>query len=104
MILGDLMARLDDERLATETLLATGDLALIAQVQRLAGAREQTVGGIIADAIAAFSSTASPDDWMQLMSAANRTENPGGAVLRQIMTTSKTRPPKSYDGGPHGEP
>jgi hypothetical protein len=102
MLLGDLIARLDDEQIATETLMSTGDLTLIAHVQQLASARRETVGTCITEAVAVFSQAAGPDDWMQLMSAANRSENPGGAVLRVIVSAKCTVLETSCDGARHG--
>ena len=103
MVLGDLMARLDDEMVTTETLMATGDLTLISQVHDRATLLGKTVGEHVADAVAAFSHAAAPDDWMQLMTAANNSENPGGAVLKIIISASGSDVlTKPGDGARHG--
>jgi hypothetical protein len=87
MLLGDLIARLDDEATAIETLLATGDVALIARVQAAAAARQSTLGEALQAMIGEFCFNARPEDWIALMTAAARSDAPGAECLCVMLTT-----------------
>jgi hypothetical protein len=85
MTLGDLIARLDDPQTASDALFSTGDIALIARVQNLASAQAEPVGDFLTGMIGVFGSVASADDWMAVVSAANKADPPGGACLRAML-------------------
>lgn len=85
MMLGDLIARLDDPDAAVEVLMATGDVGLIAFAQSEAAHHADGLGAYLSNAIAAFSSSASADDWMSAMMVASRSDNPGGAFLGAVI-------------------
>lgn len=88
MMLGDLISQLGDETVALEALIATGDIALIAKVQTAAGNTRVSVGEFIADLIGCFGATAKSDDWIAVMSAAGRSEVPGAACLRVMLSVA----------------
>ena len=85
MMLGDLIARLDDPDAAVEVLMATGDVGLIAFAQSEAVHHADGLGAYLSNALATFSSSASADDWMSAMMVASRSENPGGAFLAAVI-------------------
>ena len=82
MLLGDLLARFEDETVASETLLHLGDLALIAALQTQADAEDKTLGAYAAEAMRRFSAEASDETWISLMGALARAEDPGAVCLQ----------------------
>jgi hypothetical protein len=88
MMLGDLMARLEDEAVAEEMLLATADLALIGRVRSLAGEDGTSVGACLSRLIGRFLDCADADAWMAVMSAAGRSDDPGAACLSRMVQSA----------------
>ena len=86
MLLGDLLARFDDETVASETILRLGDLSLITTLHAQAEARGETLGGYAAGAVRRFAAEASDETWTSLMSAMARAEDPGAVCLKQALT------------------
>jgi len=92
MLLGDLIARLDDDTVAAETLLALGDIKLIAWARTTAARDGVSVGSFLIEVIGRLAQAADPDAWLSLMSAAGRSDNPGAACLRTaIVFTMRAR-------------
>lgn len=85
MLLGDVIARLEDEAVAAETLLALGDLALMMRVEEAAAARALSAGEFAADAVALFSSQASDEDWVSLIGVMGQADDPGRVCLRKMI-------------------
>lgn len=85
MLLGDVIARLDDEVAAMEALVGLGDLALLAEVETAAAREGLAPGAFAARAVGLFSSRASDDDWVSLIGAVGRAEDPGGACLKGML-------------------
>lgn len=88
MLLGELIAHLGEAGVAEEALLAVDDLALVVAVRREVERSEATVEDVLLGAIGEFSATASSDDWLALMSALGRSDNPGSACLAAILRRS----------------
>ncbi len=88
MLLGQVIERLVDEGFASETLLALGDLPLLVDVEA-AGRKEGISAAVYAAAAARrFASQAADDDWLALMTALERADDPGAACLRQMLVWS----------------
>ncbi|MCB1511614.1 MAG: hypothetical protein KDJ36_11995 [Hyphomicrobiaceae bacterium] len=102
MTLGELIARLDDPAVAVEVLMATGDLALITSARETAQRRSLSLGDFLSETVGLFASSASSDDWMAAMTAASRSENPGGAFMRAVLERSGRRGPDAGAGANHG--
>lgn len=85
MLLGDLIARLEDEIVAMETLVSLGDLPLMMRVEAAAAARDLTVGEFAAEAVGLFSSQASDEDWLSLVGAMGQADDPGRACLKRMV-------------------
>ena len=83
MLLGDLLARFDDEGIATEAVLGLGDLALIAKLRAAAEAHGMTLGAYIAAAVRRYAGEASDEEWVSLMGALGRAQDPGMVWLRR---------------------
>jgi hypothetical protein len=85
MMLGDLLARLDDEKVAAEAVLATGDLAVVAQLRALAEAEGQSLGAYAVSAVRRYTCSASDEEWISLMGAMGRTSNPGSVCMERAV-------------------
>ncbi len=88
MLLGDLIAQLEDEALATEALLSLGDLALTTRIVSLAADQNISAGEFATQAVGEFVSRASDEDWLSLIGQMARTENPGAVFLRRALAAA----------------
>ena len=88
MLLGDLIARFQDEAVVSEALLSLDDLALTAHVVALAAASNLSVGEQATQTIGRFVSTASDEDWLTLIGQMSRAENPGQVFLRRALSNA----------------
>lgn len=86
MLLGDVLAQLDDETLAEDTLLSLGDLPLIAAAKAKAASNAETLGSYLVEEVGRFLAHADSEAWVNLMSAINRADQPGTECLRHILT------------------
>lgn len=82
MLLGDLIARFDTPSFAEETLLALGDISLLARVRAQADADGETLGEFAQSAVRRFATEASDEDWVTLLGALSRAADPGAAYLK----------------------
>lgn len=90
MLLGDLIARFDDETLAAETLLSLEDLTLIARVQDESARQGLTSGEFSSMAVRIFADTASDEEWVTAIGQMARTPEPGLELLRRALQWSLT--------------
>jgi hypothetical protein len=85
VLLGDVIARLEDEAVAIETLAGLGDLSLVARVRDAAASGGLTAGEFAADAVRIFSDMASDEDWVSLIGVMGQTADPGRACLKKMV-------------------
>lgn len=85
MLLGSLISRLACDVDAGAVLMATGALVLQAEVADWAELHEVTPGEYAAFAVSRFSAAASDEDWMSLVSALERGDDPIHAVLVKML-------------------
>lgn len=83
MMLGDLVARLADETAAEETLLALTDLTLLADLRAQADANGLELGPYAAAAASRYASEATEEEWVTLMGAMSRSQDPGAVYLKR---------------------
>ena len=88
MLLGDIIRELSTESTASAALIALGDLPLLAQIEIARSAHDETAGGYAAGAVARFAGGAGDEDWLGLMNAIERTDDPAGACLRRMIEWS----------------
>jgi len=86
MLLGDLLARFDDETVASETLLRVGDLSLIAALRERADTEGLTLGAYTACTVRRFAAEASDEAWVTLMGTLARADDPGAVCLKHALT------------------
>jgi hypothetical protein len=98
MQLGALLSRLEDEADAATALDALGDIVLFARVEAMGARHDEAPGAYVANGARRFAASASDEDWLGLMNAIERSEDPGSAVLRNIVVWSLER-----DAAPIGQ-
>jgi hypothetical protein len=91
MQLGEIIRNFSEEDTANEALLALGDLSLLARVGKSAEHHEETVGEYAAGAVRRFANLASSEDWLALMNAIERTDEPGRRCLTHMLHWSLRR-------------
>jgi hypothetical protein len=85
MLLGDVIANLEDEAAAMEALVGFGDLSLLARVEEAASQQDLTAGEFAAQAVRVFCARASDQDWVSLIGVMGQTDNPGQICLKKIV-------------------
>lgn len=85
MLLGEQIARVEDETIAAETLLGLGDLTLTARVTEAATRDGVTPGAFIAESVGCFVQGASDEDWLTLVGLISRADNPGQVFLMRVL-------------------
>jgi hypothetical protein len=88
MLLGDLMARFDDEATAEETALAIGDIVLLVSLREAAAAAGLGLGEFMVTAMRRYSAAASDEEWLALMTALRRDDNPARVVMDRMLRWS----------------
>ena len=90
MLLGDLIARFDDETLAAETLLLLKDLTLTARVFDESARQGLTSGEFASRAVQKFATAATDEEWVTAIGQMARTREPGLELLRRALQWSLT--------------
>lgn len=91
MLLGQVLQRLGDEAFAAEALLAMGDLPLIVEVDAMGETFGESLPAYAVGASRRFAAFASDEDWLGLMTALERADDPGAACLRHMLAWSLKR-------------
>jgi hypothetical protein len=84
-MLGDLLAQFEDEAVAAEALLSLDDLALVARVQEAAARAGLDAGTFASASVGRFVNGASDEDWLGLLGAVSKAEDPGAAFLKRVL-------------------
>lgn len=82
MLLGDILARFDSPSFAEETVLAVGDLTLLARMRAQAEAEGQSLGAFAQAAMRRFAVEAGDEDWVSLLGTLARARDPGAECLK----------------------
>jgi hypothetical protein len=88
MLLGEIIRDFSQEARATEALLSCNDITLLARVGEAAERYEETVGEYAAAAVRRFANLATSEDWLSLMNAIERADDPGIDCLTMMMKWS----------------
>ena len=83
MMLGDLIASLADGTAVEETLFTLTDLALLAELRAQAEASGLDLGAYAAAAATRYASEAPEEEWVTLMGAMSRSQDPGVVYLKR---------------------
>jgi hypothetical protein len=110
--LGVLLSSLDEESDATAALDSIGDLVLYAKVLKVGARYDEAPGQYVSAAVRRYASKASDEDWLTLMAAIEKGDNPGRVALQRILQwalaqdategTTTTHSVCSCSGGPGG--
>lgn len=101
MLLGDLIAQLDDETFAIETLVSLNDLPLMARVEEASTRDGLTPGEFVSQAVQVFSTHASDDDWVSLIGVMGKTDDPGQVCLKKMVEFALRPAGASHGCGHH---
>lgn len=82
MLLSDIILRFDTPSYAEETILALGGLNLLARMRAEAEVEGETLGAFARNAVQRFAAEASEEDWVTLIGALARTDDPGSVCLK----------------------
>jgi len=85
MQLGNIIAMLDDDTVATEYLLGCGDVTLLLDVANVASRFNETPGEYASGAVRRFASSAGDEDWLALVGVLARSDDPGRACLVKMV-------------------
>lgn len=90
MILGDLLARVEEADSAGNITALLDDLSLMARIAAVAAQEGIDPDQYIVGAVRRFERDATGDDWATLISAVARHPNPGSACLRCMVERALT--------------
>ena len=85
MLLGTAIATLQDEARVEEMLAALDDWALMARMRSAADAASQSLSDFASAAVGSFLNRAGDEDWLALVTAANRAPDPATACLKVMV-------------------
>jgi hypothetical protein len=112
MLLGHILKRLHDDGDAADALEAIGDIVLLTEVTAMGAVHDETVGEYVSGATRRFAADAASEDWLALMTAIERSDDPARAVLERMLRWSLARDAAGpaangcgcRDGGPGDDP
>jgi hypothetical protein len=96
MLLGEVLARFEDEAFVNETLVALDDLALTARVTAVAAENNLTKSEFALQSVDRFVNSATDDEWLTLFGQMSRAEDPGRLFLRRVLSKA-VRPIEKCD-------
>jgi hypothetical protein len=88
MLLGDLMSRFGDAATAEQNALSIGDIVLLTALREAADAAGLGIGEFMADAVQHYSAGATDEEWLSLMAALGRGEDPARLALERMLRWS----------------
>lgn len=91
MLLGEVIRQLSEEVGAEAVLIEIGDLALVADIHAVSEDMGETAPEYASGAVRRFSNIASDDDWLQLMTRLETSDNPAAACLSTMVRWSIKR-------------
>jgi len=83
LLLGDVIARLEDEAVAAETLMRFDDVALLAAITARAAEAGLSLGRYATWAVRHYADTAPAEEWTQLLGALGSADDPGEVCLKR---------------------
>lgn len=88
MLLGTILKRLGQEAGAAEALDAMGDIILLAEVQAMGELHDESPADYVCGATRRFAADASSEDWLALMTAIERSDDPARTTLDRMLRWS----------------
>lgn len=105
MILGDVLRQFGNPSVVAAVLGTVDDPGFLARAEANAALHGETLGEYASASVRLFSSQASNDDWVALMAAMGRAEDPGAICLRRMLewAVSRETPEEACCGGCGGD-
>ena len=103
MLLGSLLKKLESPEYSEALLEGLGDIVLLARVQTAGQIHDEEPAEYASGAVARFSRMASDEDWLAVMNALERSEEPASACLRLMVEWALTQDAKDAQTAPPGE-
>ncbi len=92
MLLGTILKRLGQEADAAEALAAMGDMVLLTEVQAMGELHDENAGRVcLRRATRRFAADASSEEWLALMTAVERGDDPARATLERMLRWALAR-------------
>ena len=91
MLLGTILTRLGNEADAAEALEAMGDIILLTEVQAMGELHDESPADYVCGATRRFAADASSEDWLALMTAIERSDDPARTTLDKMLRWSLAR-------------
>lgn len=91
MLLSTIITELGDESRAAAALMELGDIVLVANIEAERRLHGESAGEYVSGAVRRFAGAASDNDWLALMTALERAENPASACLGSMLRWSLAR-------------
>jgi len=91
MLLGTLLKRLGNEADAAEALDALNDIVLLAKVQAMGALHDESPADYVCGATSRFAADASSEEWLALMTAIERSDDPARTTLDRMLRWSLKR-------------
>lgn len=88
MMLGDMLAGLDDEAKATEMILGLDDLQLLIGLREQAAAEGVDLATCAREAVQRYATQASDEEWITLMGLIGRSDDPARVCLTRALRTA----------------
>lgn len=85
MLLGAILTRLETPAYSSALLEGLGDLILMRRIETTGALHDEMPGDYASGAVARFSGGASDEDWLALMTALERSEEPASTCLRRMV-------------------
>lgn len=98
MMLSSLLERFTDETDAGMALEALGDIILFAEINAMAQQFDEAPNEYVAAGASRFAALASDEDWLGLMSAIERTDDPARTVLVKMLRWALARDAAELSG------
>ena len=91
MLFGTILKHLGEDAGAAEVLDALGDIVLLTEVRAMGAVHDESVGEYAAGATRRFAADASSEEWLALMTAIERSDDPARTTLERMVRWSLAR-------------
>lgn len=88
MLLGEVLAKFEDEAFVNETLVALDDLALTARIAAAAVEHNLSKSEFTLQSVDRFVNGATDDEWLTLFGQMSRADDPGQVFLRRVLSNA----------------
>lgn len=88
MLLGTILTRLNDDADAAAALEALGDIVLLSEVNAMGALHDEGPGQYAAGATRRFAALASDEDWLALVTAIEKSDDPARTTLECMVRWS----------------